>query len=315
MSAELPCMATSPFGFTRNDWWTITKDVGRESNHDNVAIIAAGVAFFTMLAIFPLITACISIYGYIADPARVQTQLENISRLFPAQAWDILNTQILAVASTPNAQLGLGIAFGLLIALWSAGAGIRAIMRAMNVAYDEIESRSVAAFYALAGMFTLSVTIFLWIALAVIVGVPAFLSFVKLDGLAAFVTQILPWAILLGLFGFAVSVLYQYGPSRRPAKLRWVIPGCLFATVSWIVISIGFSWFVSAFGAYNKTYGSLSAAIILLIWFWLTSFVIIIGAEINAAMERHTSVDTTRGPDRPIGERGAVVADHAHFPL
>lgn len=313
MSSELQNMATSPLGFTRRDWWLILKDMVHETNHDNVAIIAAGVAFFTMLAVFPLITACISIYGYVADPVRVQMQLQNISGLFPAEAWDILNTQVMAVASAPDAQLGLGIAIGLLIALWSAGAGIRAIMRAMNVAYDEKEKRSIAAFYALAGMFTLSVTIFLWVALAVIIGVPALLTYAKLDGLAAAFTQYLPWIILLSLFGFAVAVLYQYGPSRRPAKLRWIIPGCILATMSWIFISMAFSWFVSAFGTYNKTYGSLSAVIMLLMWFWLTALVIIIGAELNAAMERHTGTDTTRGPDRPIGMRGAAVANHSHY--
>ena len=313
MSSELQNMATSPLGFTRRDWWLILKDMVHETNHDNVAIIAAGVAFFTMLAVFPLITACISIYGYVADPVRVQMQLQNISGVFPAEAWDILNAQVMAVASAPDAQLGLGIAIGLLIALWSAGAGIRAIMRAMNVAYDEKEKRSIAAFYALAGMFTLSVTVFLWVALAVIIGVPALLTYAKLDGLAAAFTQYLPWIILLSLFGFAVAVLYQYGPSRRPAKLRWIIPGCILATMSWIFISMGFSWFVSAFGTYNKTYGSLSAVIMLLMWFWLTALVIIIGAELNAAMERHTGADTTRGPDRPIGKRGAAVANHSHY--
>ena len=238
-----------------------------------------------------------------------ENQLETVSGLLPPQAWEILNSQIMAVANAPNSQLGLGIAAGLLIALWSAGAGIRAIMRSMNIAYDEKEKRSIAAFYALAGTFTLSVTVFLWIALAVIVGVPAILAFFKLGGVAAFITQYMPWALLISLFGFAVTILYLYGPSRRPAKLRWIFPGCIFATLSWIVISAGFSRFVSTFGTYNKTYGSLSAVIILLVWFWLTALVIIVGAEINAAMERRTSIDTTRGPDRPAGERGAVVAD------
>ncbi len=264
-----------------------------------------------MLAIFPLITACLSIYGYVADPIRVQKQLESVSSLLPDQAWDILNSQIMAVASAPNSQLGLGIAAGLLIALWSAGAGIRAIMQAMNIAYDEKEKRSLAAFYALAGVFTLSITVFLWVALAVIVGVPAILAFLKLEGIAALVTQFMPWILLISLFGFAVNMLYLYGPSRRPAKLRWVLPGCLFATLSWICISAGFSRFVATFGTYNKTYGSLSAVIILLVWFWLTAFVIIVGAEINAAMERRTHVDTTRGPDRPNGKRGAAVSDYA----
>lgn len=277
-----------------------------------MVIISAGVAFFTMLAIFPLISVCLSIFGYIADPQQLQSQLEIISNLMPPDAWAILDVQIMAVVSAPNGQLGIRIAIGLLIALWSAGSGIRAIMQAMNLAYDEVEARGPAKFYALASTLTLSIMIFLWIALAVIIGVPAVLALMKLDGLVAIATRYLPWILLITLFGFAVAILYLYGPSRRPAKIRWVMPGVLFATLSWLTISASFSRFVAAFGSYNKTYGSISAVIVLLVWFWLTALMVIIGAEINAEMERHTTVDTTRGPDRDIGERGAAVADYGH---
>lgn len=308
-----PCAATSPLQFGGRDWICMGKNIWVEIRRDNVAIIAAGVAFFTMLAIFPLITVCLSIFGYIADPHQLQTQLELISSLMPPEAWAILDTQIMAVAGAPNGQLGLRIAIGLLIALWSAGSGIRAIMQAMNIAYDEVEARGPAKFYALASTLTLSIMIFLWIALAVIIGVPAVLALLKLDGLVAIVTQYLPWILLVLLFAFAVAILYLFGPSRRPAKIKWVMPGVLFATLSWLSISAAFSRFVAAFGSYNKTYGSISAVIILLVWFWLTALVIIVGAEINAEMERHTTVDTTRGPDREIGSRGAAVADFGHL--
>ena len=276
---------------------------------DNVAIIAAGVAFFTMLAIFPLITACMSIYGYIADTSLVQSQLSTVEDLLPDAAWDILFSQVTAVAETPNSELGIRIALGLLIALWSAGAGIRAIMRAMNIAYDELEDRGLMRFYGLAGTFTLTITVFFWLALTVIIGVPSVLAFLHLEGVAAAVTQYLPWILLISLFWVSTTALYLYGPARRPAKLRWVMPGAIMATLSWDLISLSFSWFVGAFSSFNKTYGSLSAVVVLLIWFWLTSFVVIAGAQLNAAFERRTQVDTTRGPDRPIGERGAAVAD------
>ena len=287
----------------------MTKRLFSEVGRDNVTIIAAGVAFFSMLAIFPLITACLSIYGYFADPTDAHGQLEIVSELLPLEAWTIISKQVQAVANAPTANLGLGIAIGLLIALWSAGAGIRAMMRAMNVAYGEDEKRNLAMFYALAGSMTLSVTIFLWIALAVIIGVPAALTLLNLEGLTATVTRFLPWVVLISMFAFATIVLYRFGPSRRPAKMRWVLPGVLFATLSWLLISYGFSRFVAEFGSYNKMYGGLSAVIILLIWFWLTAFVVIVGAELNAELERHTIADTTRGPDRPIGERGAAMAD------
>lgn len=306
------CDAQSPLGFSLRDYWHVTKCVFREISKDNVAIVAAGVAFFTMLAIFPLITACLSIWGFFADPAVVQEQLLEVSGVLPSEAWEVLNGQITAVVTAPSAGLGLGIAIGLMIALWSAGSGIRAMMRAMNVAYGESEKRGIAAFYALASALTLSVLLFLWLALAVIIGVPAALSLLKLDGIIAIVTRWLPWVLLVGIFAVATLTLYRIGPSRRPAKLRWVMPGVIFATLSWLLISAGFSRFVSEFESYNKTYGGLSAVIILLVWFWLTAFVVIVGAEINAELERHTTADTTRGPDRPLGKRGAAMADYSH---
>jgi len=275
------CEAVSPFGFSGRDIWHILKCTWREIKDDNVAIIAAGVAFFTMLAIFPLITACLSIYGYVADPNTAQQHLLIVSDLI-----------------------------GLLIALWAAGSGIRAMMRALTIAYGEKEKRHAAKFYGLASMLTLSMTIFIWASLAVIVGLPALLALLKLDGMTGTVTRYLPWVLLVTIFAMTTTILYRYGPSRRPAKKRWLFPGVIFATLSWLAISVSFSRFVSTFDTYNATYGSLSAVIILLIWFWLTAFVVIIGAELNAEMERHTCVDTTRGPDRPIGERGAAMADY-----
>lgn len=298
-----------PWQFNRREWWQILRRVFAEVGNDNVGVIAAGVAFFSLLAVFPLITACLSIYGYFADPLEAQALIADVSGVLPRDAWMLLNSQITAVASQPDAKLGLGIAVGLLVALYSAGAGIRAIMRAMNIAYGEVETRGIAKFYALAAAMTLSMIIFVWVALAVIIGVPAVLTLLKLDGLSAVVTRILPWVILVSLFGFAAGVIYRFGPARRPAKKRWLYPGIIFTTISWLGLSAGFSFFVASFGRYNATYGSLSAVIVLLMWFWLTAYVVIVGAEINAEMERQTSVDTTRGADRPLGQRGAVVAD------
>jgi len=235
-----------------------------------------------------------------------------VNSVLPQEAWEVLNRQITSVIMAPNAGLGLGIAIGFLIALWSAGSGIRAIMRAMNIAYGETETRNPAMFYALAASMTLSMIIFVWVALAVIIGVPALLHILKLDDAISVFSRILPWLLLISMFGFAAGILYRFGPSRRPAKKRWVFPGIVFTTLMWLTISFSFSKFVAAFGNYNAIYGSLSAVIILLIWFWLTAYTVIVGAELNAEMERHTTVDTTRGPDRPLGERGAAMADWKH---
>ncbi len=291
------------------DWKQILIRVAREVMNDNVGVVAAGVAFFSLLAVFPLLTAGLSIYGYFADPADAQDMLAQVSGVLPRDAWNLLNDQISSVVNQPSANLGFGIAIGMMVALYSAGAGIRAIMRAMNIAYGEAESRSFTKFYALAGSMTLSMIVFMWISLAVIIGVPALLNLLHLEGVAIIFARALPWMLLVGLFAFASGVLYRFGPSRRPAKKRWVYPGIVFTTSAWLILSGGFSFFVSNFGRYNATYGSLSAVIILLIWFWLTAFIVIVGAELNAEMERQTSADTTRGPDRLIGNRGAVVAD------
>lgn len=303
------CNHNSPHKFSIRDWWQVFKCVGREVGDDNVGVIAAGVAFFSMLAVFPLITACLSIYGLIADPVEVEQQLQAISGVMPEQAWAIIDTQLTAVVNAPLRGLGWGIVLGFAIALWSAGSGIRSMMRAMNVAYGEVEKRNFFKFYSLAISLTVSVTFFVWAALAVIVGVPAVLNFVRLEGAAQWMSIYMPWIILVLIFAFSTTVLYRIGPSRRQAKFRWVLPGVVLSTVLWVIVSFGFSQFVSEFGSYNKTYGGLSAAIILLIWFWLTAYVVILGAELNAELERHTLADTTRGPARPLGARGAAMAD------
>ena len=312
MTERSPCCARSPLEFSARDWWAIIKRTWREIHDDNVTIVAAGVAFFTLLAIFPLITACLSIYGLFADPSEVENLTQSVNSVLPAEAWEILHSQIISVITAPNAGLGVGIAVGLLIAIWSAGAGIRAIMRAMNIAYGEREKRNLATFYGIAGSMTLAVILFVWLSLAVIIGVPAFLALMKLEGLTVGITRAIPWLLLISVFAFSSGVLYRFGPSRRPAKKRWVMPGIIFTTVTWLVQSFAFSKFIAAFGNYNAVYGSLSAVIILLIWFWLTAYTVIVGAELNSEMERHTSVDTTRGPDRPLGQRGAAIADYRH---
>ncbi|MEP6342791.1 MAG: YihY/virulence factor BrkB family protein [Maricaulaceae bacterium] len=306
---DFTCKAASPLEFNRKDIWHIAKSSYGEVSRDNVSIVAAGVAFFALLALFPLITGCLSIYGYLADPASAQDHLSLVSGLLPAEVWTLINDQVQSVARAPKADLGLRIICSLILALWAAGAGIRAMMRALNIALDETETRNPIKFYGTAFIFTISMTIFISTSLVVLVGVPTVLNFFKLDDISGVLTKWLPWGLLIMIFALTNMILYRYGPSRRPAKLRWIFPGVLFATITWLIISAGFSYFVSHFSTYNATYGSLSAVIILLIWLWLTAFVVIMGAEINGEMERHTCVDTTRGPDRPIGQRGAAMAD------
>lgn len=303
------CTADSPLKFSFSDWWKVVKRTFVSTQRDNVTVVAAGVAFFSLIAVFPLISAAISLFSFFANPGDVDEISRTVSALMPGQAFDVIQKQIVTVLDAPDQAVGLGIIISLSVAVFSAGAGIRAMMRAMNIAYEEIEKRNFFVFYLYAGLMTLGSFVFIWLSLLVIVGIPSMLRYLYLDRVGNFLALTLPWILLVLVFGFAVGVMYRFGPSRRPARKRWVYPGMALATVSWLIISYGFSKFVSEFGNYNATYGSLSAVVILLVWLWLTANVIIVGAELNSELERQTVADSTRGAARPLGQRGAAVAD------
>lgn len=300
----------NPLGFRPREYGQIAARVLLQSSRDNVAVVAAGVAFFALLSIFPLISASLSIYGYFADLADIEGLANFLRPLMPEAAWVIISDQITAVVSAPHAELSFRIVFSLLFALYTAGAGIRAVLRAMNVAYGEDEKRSLLQFYAVAFGMTLGMFAFIYLSLLIIIGIPAALAFLNLDRTASVLAGNLPWIVLLTVFMLGSGIVYRFGPSRRMARKRWIVPGVLFTTVSWLLISWGFSFFVRNFGQYEATYGGISAVIVLLLWFWLTAMTVIIGAELNAEMERQTLADTTRGPTRPIGKRHARMSDY-----
>ena len=299
----------SPWHFNRSDWWAVVKRTVQSAQYDNVTVIAAGVAFFSLLAVFPLISAALSTFSYFADPGDVDGMTNTVASLLPGEAYGIIESQITTVLSADEEKAGVGIIVSLGIALFSAGAGIRAMMRAMNVAYEEIETRNILVFYFYAALMTLGSLAFVWISLLVIIGIPAALNYVSLEGSADVSARILPWVLLVSVFCFACGVMYRFGPARRPARKRWLYPGIIFAMVSWIAISFGFSRFVQHFGNYNETFGGLASVVILLVWLWLTANVVILGAQLNSELERQTIADTTRGPARPLGARGAAMAD------
>lgn len=301
---------TSPWGFRPYEYGQIATRVFVQINRDNVPVVAAGVAFFALLSVFPLISASLSIYGYVADLSDIQGLANFLRPLMPESAWAIISDQIASVVSAPNSDLSLRILFSLLFAFYTAGAGIRAILRAMNLAYNEDEKRSILVFYATAFGMTLGMFAFVYLSLFVIIGIPAVLTFLHFDETASLLSGHLPWILLLITFMFGSGIIYRFGPSRRPPRKRWVIPGIVFTTISWLLISWVFSFFVRSFGQYEATYGGISAVIVLLLWFWLTAMTVIVGAELNAEMERQTLTDTTRGPERPVGKRRARMADY-----
>lgn len=299
----------SPWQFRAHEYAQIISRVFVQINRDNVPVVAAGVAFFALLSIFPLISASLSIYGYFADLSDIQGMANFLRPLMPEGAWVIISEQIASVVSAPDRDLSLRILFSLLFALYTAGAGIRALLRAMNLAYGENEKRSILEFYTVALLMTLGMFLFVYLSLLVIIGIPAAFAFLHLDRTASILSGNLPWILLILIFMLGAGIVYRFGPSRRPPRKRWVVPGVLFTTISWLLISWLFALFVANFGQYERTYGGISAVIILLLWFWLTAMTVIIGAELNAEMERQTLADTTRGPERPIGQRRARMAD------
>jgi membrane protein len=303
-SAERP--SEIPAHGWRDILWRVWTQIGK----DNVSIIAAGVAFYTMLAIFPAITAFVSLFGLVAEPGAVQEQFANLRGVIPDDAWSILNDQLTAVVSARAKDLSIAAVVALAIALWSAGAGVRALMIALNIAYHEEEKRSVIVFYLTAVLFTIGIGVLGILSLGAIIAVPVVLSIVDLGPIAAVVLKLLPWLVLAGFMTTALGVLYRYGASRAEASTRWVSWGAVVATLLWIAASMVFSIYVSNFSSYNETYGALGAVVILLMWLWISAFIVLLGAELNAEMEHQTERDTTIGKPKPIGERGAYVADH-----
>jgi membrane protein len=277
---------------------------------DNVSLIAAGVAFYGLLAIFPAITAFVSLYGLLADPSEVQQQIQMLGRVIPSDALGLIGDQLRSVASAGTNRLGLSAVISLLIALWSAGAGVRALMTALNIIYREDEKRSFIRFYLVAFAFTPGLIGAAVLSLLVVVALPVVMQFLPLGGLAQVVITGLTWLILAAVVMFGLGVLYRYCPSREPAKGRWVSWGAAAATVLWLLASFLFSLYAANFANYSATYGTLSAVIALLMWFWISAFVVLLGGELNAEMEHQTSKDTTTGEPKPMGERGAFVADH-----
>jgi len=301
--------ADRPQEIPSRGWFDIAKRVKNQIKRDRLSIVAAGVAFYGLLAVFPGLVALVGFYGLLVEPAQVEQHVSAISHMLPPQAADLLLGQLHDLATTDRAALGIGAIGGLLLALWSASSAVRTLMEALNVAYHEEESRGVIRFYGTALLLTFGGVIAVVMAIAMVVGVPALLKLIGLGGVLETVLSLVRWPVLalLAIVGFAV--VYRYGPSRAKPRWRWVSWGAAIAVALWIIGSALFSVYVTRFGNYNETYGAAGAVVILLMWFLLSSYAILIGAEINGETERQTRKDTTSGGDKPMGARRAYAAD------
>jgi membrane protein len=301
--------AGTPREIPSRGWLEIARRVKEQIRRDRLSIIAAGVAFYGLLAIFPGLVALVATYGLFADPVRIEQHVASLSSILPPEAAQVVMTQLRDLVSTNRTALGLGAIGGLLVALWSASSAVRTLMEALNVAYKEEERRGIIRFYGTALVLTFGGVIAVIVAIALVVGLPAFLNLIGLDWLVQTVVSLARWPILALLAVVAFAIIYRYGPSRAQPRWHWVSWGATIAVALWIFGSALFSLYVTRFGNYNETYGAAGAIVILLMWFLLSSYAILIGAEINAEMERQTRRDTTSGPERPMGARGAYAAD------
>lgn len=303
-------LAEKPTEIPRRGWWEITRRVFLRLGEENLSILSAGVAFYAMLAIFPALGAIVTLYALVSDPSEVEAHFNTISGILPDDVSHIISQQLVALSSRASDSLGLRVFFSLLLAVWSAHRGIDAIVRAITVAYRERETRGFIKLNALTYILTLGAVLMIVVAMIVIVAVPTILFFLPTTTFTDQVTQIISWLVFLSLVIVSLGLLYRFAPPRTPASWRWLSPGAIMATLLWVAGSAGFSYYVTRFATYDETYGPLGAIIVLLVWFFMSAFAVLLGATLNAEMELQTKQDTTaRKRPRPIGERGAFVAD------
>ena len=301
--------AEGPNDFPLRGWLDIGWRVAHSISTDRILATSGSVAFFALLAVFPAVATLVSLYGLAADVHAVAEHLAVLRGILPASGLDLLGDQMFRIASQSSDKLGFAFVVGLLVALWSANSGILALFDALNIVYKEREKRSLLRIYLLSFVFTLGFIGFSLAAVTAVVVVPLTLTLVGLGAWSEQLIAAVRWPALLAIAALALSLLYRHGPSRRHAKWRWVSWGSAAAAISWIAMSIVFSWYVAAFDSYNRVYGSLGAVVGFMSWIWLSVVVFLIGGELNAAMELQTSVDSTDGKPRPLGHRHAKVAD------
>ena len=290
-------------------WKDILVRTYHSLSDDRVTALAAGVTYYILLALFPGITALVSIYGLVADPADIGEHLASLSGTIPSDAISIISGQLHFLASQDEKALGLAFFGGLLVSLWSANAAMKALFDALNVVYGEKEKRNFFILNALSLAFTAGLVLFLVLAMIGIVVIPAILDLLYLGSVSELIINLLRWPAMLALVVLGLAVLYRYGPSRADARWRWISWGSVSAALLWLAVSMLFSWYASNFGGYNKTYGSLGAVIAFMVWSWLSATIVLLGGELNAEIEHQTAKDSTSGGNKPLGTRGAKMAD------
>jgi membrane protein len=301
--------ARKPTDIQRAGWKDIAWRTVREVQADDLATVARSIAFSGMLALFPALGAFVSIYGLFADVQTAREHLSSLTGIVPAGAMTLIGDNMVRLAAASEANLSFAFVFGVVLSLWSANSGMKALFKGLNIAYEEEEKRNFVRLNLASLAFTVGTVLLLSLAMAALVALPVALEFLRVDA-AVIGLSYLRWPALLLLVSLFLSLLYRYGPSRRKPKWRWTTPGGAVAALLWMGGSALFSWYLTRFADYDATYGSLGAVFGFMMWLWLSTVVVLVGAELNAEIEHQTTVDSTEGVEKPIGSRGARMADH-----
>jgi membrane protein len=301
--------ASSPLQIPWAGWKDILWRTYIRTGEDRLLATAAGVVFFGLLAVFPAITALVSCYALFANPSTIGANLQKLALMLPQGSFEIVQDQIARVLEKGNTALGATFLFGLALAIWSANAGVKAIIDALNVVYEEHEKRSFVRLNLVSLALTSGGIAALLLMVGAVVAFPLALDHTGLAPAGQLIVSLARWPLLFVVLVIALGILYRFGPSRRAARWEWLSVGTLAAALLWIVGSSLFSWYLSNFGNYSATYGSLGAAIGLMMWMWMSAIIVLCGAELNSEIEHQMVRDTTVGTPKPLGARGALMAN------
>lgn len=301
--------ASSPSEIPARGWKDILLRVYSNVSEHRVLALAAGMTYYSLLAIFPALAALVAIYGLFSDPTAIARHLDQVSGILPSGAVEVARDQLTRVASKGGGTLGATFVIGLGISLWSANAAMKSLFDTLNIVYGEHEKRGFLTLNVVSLSFTLAGIVFVLAALAAVVIIPVALNFIGLSNFADLMLRIARWPAMFVAVALALALIYRYGPSREAPRWRWITWGSASAAVLWLGASALFSWYAGSFGKFNETYGSLGAMIGFMTWLWISAIVILIGAELDAEMEHQTARDTTTGSPKPMGARGARMAD------
>jgi membrane protein len=301
--------ASNPAQIPAPGWRDILVRAWAEVSANNIFLVAGGVTYAVLLALFPALAALVSIYGLLLNPAQVETQVGALSTVLPPESTQMIAAQLHKLVSASSGTLGISAIVALLFALWSASRGMSGMITALDIAYQQKETRGFFKINFVALALTILALIGGTVSIALVGVLPAAIQFVGLGAQAQWIVMGLEWPLLIVWVMTGLAVLYRYAPDRQTARWRWVSPGAIIATLLWIAGSVGFSVYVTHFNSYDKTYGSLGGVVVMLTWLYLSAFAALFGAIINAQAERQTEADSTVGHPKPMGARRAYVAD------